>query len=325
MARIRSPKYPYIDLERAVTRVREFYGREQMNRVNTAVAVRHWSYNEKSSAGKQTVAALVAFGLMSDQGQKANRSVALTDVARLVLLADEDAPDRQQQLQECALRPSIHRTIWERFNGTLPSDDALRHYLLFENTPRFNENSVDQFISQLRTTLTFAQLIGPGTTYTPETPYDTEDSPEPPRVTVGDYVQWESGGSYQFKEPRRVARIESKDNSEFAFFDGETTGVPVRQLIAHEPPPEQSHHPSLQPASPSPSREAVGTGMQSGTSEIREDVFSLDEGIVRIQWPHPMSAESFEDLKAYVEIGLRKIGRSVLKKDLNDSTSTKLS
>lgn len=321
MAHTRSPKYPFIDLERAITRAREFYDREQMNRVNASVAMRHWSYAAKSGNGRQTLAALVAFGLMSDQGQKANRSVALTDVARIVLLADENAANRQRSVQECALRPVIHRTIWERFDGTLPSDEALRHYLLFDNSPPFNENSVDQFVAQLRSTLTFAQLLGTGATSAPETAVDTEGSLAQSMVSVGDYVQWESGGVHQFRAPRRVAKIESKDNKEFAILDGETTGVPVDQLVVQGPQPEQSQHPSPESASPISEQEGIPTAAHLTANEIREDVFSLDEGIVRIQWPHPLSAESFDDLKAYVEIGIRKIGRSVIKDDESDGAS----
>ncbi len=55
--------------------------------------------------------------------------------------------------------------------------------------------------------------------------------------------------------------------------------------------------------------------MEGARPGIREDIFSLDEGNFLIQWPDPLSAESFEDLKGYIEICLRKIQRSVQKPD----------
>ena len=44
---------------------------------------------------------------------------------------------------------------------------------------------------------------------------------------------------------------------------------------------------------------------------IRQDVFSLGEGPVTIQWPASLSPESFQDLSAWLDILKRKIGRSV--------------
>jgi hypothetical protein len=42
-----------------------------------------------------------------------------------------------------------------------------------------------------------------------------------------------------------------------------------------------------------------------------QDVFSLAEGNVSIQWPAAMSPESFQDLAGWMDILKRKIGRSV--------------
>ena len=44
---------------------------------------------------------------------------------------------------------------------------------------------------------------------------------------------------------------------------------------------------------------------------MKEDVFALTEGDVVLQWPELLSKESFEDLKAWATIVLRKIEREV--------------
>ena len=44
---------------------------------------------------------------------------------------------------------------------------------------------------------------------------------------------------------------------------------------------------------------------------FRQDVFSLDDGQVILRWPEKMSASSYEDFKDWIEIQVRKIGRSV--------------
>jgi hypothetical protein len=46
-------------------------------------------------------------------------------------------------------------------------------------------------------------------------------------------------------------------------------------------------------------------------NKMQEDIFSLSEGRVVIQWPSPLSAESIQDLKDWLKIVERKITRSM--------------
>lgn len=50
-------------------------------------------------------------------------------------------------------------------------------------------------------------------------------------------------------------------------------------------------------------------------ANVRQDTFSLDEGMVVLQWPAHLSKASFEDLKDWMELQLRKIARSVQSSD----------
>lgn len=44
---------------------------------------------------------------------------------------------------------------------------------------------------------------------------------------------------------------------------------------------------------------------------IKQDVFSLDEGQVVLQWPAKMSAASYRDFKDWIDLQVRKIARAV--------------
>ena len=48
-------------------------------------------------------------------------------------------------------------------------------------------------------------------------------------------------------------------------------------------------------------------------SIFRQDVFTLDEGQVILRWPEKMSESSYEDFKAWIELQVRKIGRTIEK------------
>jgi hypothetical protein len=103
------------------------------------------------------LAALKKFGLIVDEGSAAGRRARLSgDALRIIQDEREDSTDRQQLLKEAALKPTIHRELWDEFDGSLPSDANLRFKLLNEHS--FTPNAVNDFIRQFRDTLAFAGL-----------------------------------------------------------------------------------------------------------------------------------------------------------------------
>src|SRR4051812_3080119 len=86
--RDRSPSFPYISLEPAITRAKVFEAQYRKFSARMANAAEVWSLSAKSSSMLQTVAALKAFGLMKDSGSGADRKIELTDLA-LRILKDE--------------------------------------------------------------------------------------------------------------------------------------------------------------------------------------------------------------------------------------------
>ncbi len=147
----RSPNYPAIGLVKALERaqtIKEKAGRHQMS-----VGAAHAAWKYKAGVGDQNIAALKAYGLIEVQGKKDTRQIRLTEGAWRIL---GNAPNRAALLAEAALKPEIHEEIWEKYEGTLPADEVLRDYLVWER--KFNEASVDSFIAQFRNTIAFAGL-----------------------------------------------------------------------------------------------------------------------------------------------------------------------
>lgn len=303
--RVRSPKFPFIDLKTAIARAEAFYQCEKRNSASVPVAMQSWGYKVDSSGGFQTISTLKEFGLMEDFGSKDARRVKLTDRAlRIILDKREDATERAKLIKEAALLPKIHNALWQQYQGELPSDSNLRHYLMFDYETPFNENSVGGFIDQFRSTLAFAKL-----TESDDISSEDEDSGEPgadherPRVRVGDHVQWASQGVFQFPVPRRVRAL--SEDGEWAFVEGSNTGVPVKQLTLEQPPADTKKPPIL------PELKRAGVPPLQLGPGVRQDVFSLAEGPVTVQWPSMITKESYEDLADWLDILKRKIGRSV--------------
>jgi len=305
--RTRSPAYPFINLETAIARAKLFYDKETRNAANVNVAAKHWGFVEGSSNGAQTVAALINYGLMDDEGMGEKRKVRLTQSAlRILLDLRPDSKERAELIRQAALAPKIHQQLWEKWHRDLPSDAQLRHTLLFEWPTRFNENAVDTFIREYKDTIAFANLYE-SDTVAPEVK-DNGGGEDEYVPKVGDYVQWETRGMLQFQEPKRIREISS--DGAFAFVDGSYTGVPVGELTKEKAPL----------AAITPNHQIPPPSLKM---HIQEFVVPLSGGSRAVfQWPSSLSKEDVDDLKDSLRILERKISRSTDERaDLTSSGS----
>lgn len=157
--RDRSPSYPAIPLNVAVDKVRDLYRQEKAYLTPIETVLEHWKYSPKSGSGAVAVAAALKFGLVEDEGSGPNRRVKVSDLGlRIVRDTREHSPDRDRLLRDAALLPTIHRELWEKYGGSLPSDANLRHALKFEYG--FTDVGATEFAREFRSTIAFAGLVG---------------------------------------------------------------------------------------------------------------------------------------------------------------------
>jgi hypothetical protein len=301
--RTRSPASPFINLETALKRAKQFFDIQQRNAVSLKVAMKDWGYEGKSSGGLQTAATLISFGLMKDDGMGDRRKLQLTQNALRILLDQRpDSGDKAALIKQAALAPKVHQELWKKWGSSPPSDAELRHTLTLEWEPPFNEKTVDAFIKEYRDTIAFAKL-----TESDKVISEDGNSSDAGNVhyvpQVGDYVQWESQGVMQFKEPVKVLSI-STDRTH-VFVEGTTTGIPVNQLTRVEAPFKETL--------PESARIARLPLPLLPQTNMNEDVYSLPEGRIVVQWPTPLSAESVQEIKEYLKLLERKIMRSTTK------------
>lgn len=150
-AKHRSPNYPAISLGRALELAEMQYQKDKLQYVPVSITFGRWGY--KKGHGNLYLAALKAFSLVNVSGVGDKQQVAISEVARRIILK---APDRGTLIRQAALSPPIHSELWETYRGTLPQDDVLRDHLVFER--KFNENAVDGFIAQFRDTISLANM-----------------------------------------------------------------------------------------------------------------------------------------------------------------------
>ena len=304
--RTRSPAYPFVNLETALRRAKEFYAAQQHHAAPLKVAVKLWGYEEKSSGGLQTAAALVSFGLLNDEGTSDGRKVRLTPLALKILL-NPDLLGREEAIKQVALTPKIHRQVWNKW-GAKPPEASMRYALLTEWEPRFNPNTVDTFIREYRDTIAFAKL-SESDKVSSEGEGSADQGGKPAEPKIGDFVQWEHNGVLGFPESKRLTGF--SEDGDFAFVEGYKSGIPTDEIIPGDPPG--------QPSPIVPLRNLVR--MPEG-AKMRQDVFSLTEGEAIIHWPTPLSADSISELEDWLELVKRKIKRSGVEPEKSKAQET---
>jgi hypothetical protein len=155
----RSPAYPGIDLETALKRAETLYQAERTNPAHMDTILRHWGYTPKAGPGRTAFSALNKYGLLLEEGSSSTRRGRLSELALQIIRDDRpDSVERLQRIQKAALLPPIHKEIWSRYRGTLPSDQNLRYTLIQDRS--FTETGANEFIQEFRATIAFARLTG---------------------------------------------------------------------------------------------------------------------------------------------------------------------
>ena len=153
--KFRSPQFPFIPLEKAVVRAREFEAQYRTHPARVANAVKTWSYGEKSSGGIQTIAALSAFGLMEDDGSLENRKLKLTPLAQTIL-KDVRAGAAATALKTAALKPKVIAELWGEWGANRPPDSECISTLHLDKA--FSEEAAGRLLGIYDATIRYAGL-----------------------------------------------------------------------------------------------------------------------------------------------------------------------
>jgi hypothetical protein len=149
----RSPNYPGIDLGSAVMRAKSLFEHEQHHPAPSNVILSHWGYAPKSGGGSVVFAALKRFGLLEDASPG---HAKLSQLALDILHAEADDRRPHEELRHAALAPTLHKTLWDQYGPTLPSDESLKFKLTTEKG--FTPGGATEFISEWKRTMAYAQL-----------------------------------------------------------------------------------------------------------------------------------------------------------------------
>jgi hypothetical protein len=233
----RSPSFPYLGLPRAIGRAREFYQHARRHEARIADAAAAWGFAPKSSATLQTAAALLAYGLLEDQGSGEARKLKITDLA-FKALEDARPGAREAAMAEAARKPKLIAEYAENWKGGRPADAICISELRIERG--FTEEGAKNFLRVYDDTAPFTNGADFDNAVDPKEA-DYPPPPPPSKIKVGDYVQWTSDGVDQFNPPRKVEEI-LPDGMHVRVF-GSLAGISMSELTVVDPNKTQAKEP----------------------------------------------------------------------------------
>lgn len=151
----RSPQFPFISLEKAVARAKEFEAAFGQNSGRPASVAKTWGYSEKASGGIQTMAALYAYGLLNDEGSGASRKLRLSQLA-LTILKDKRPSNAEKALQQAALKPRVLNELWSEWGTSRPPDHECLSILHLDK--KFREDAAERLLKIYDSTIRYAGL-----------------------------------------------------------------------------------------------------------------------------------------------------------------------
>lgn len=152
----RSPQFPFITLEKAVIRVKEFevaYGQNAGRPLNV---VKTWGYTEKASGGIQTIAALASYGLLLDEGSGDTRKLRLSPLA-VTILKDKRAGAAEAALKQAAIKPKVLAELWAEWGTNRPPDHECLSILHIDK--KFREDGAERLLKIYDSTVRYANLV----------------------------------------------------------------------------------------------------------------------------------------------------------------------
>ncbi len=189
--RHRSPAYPAVALDEALDRLMRLYGEQKRATVHLDAAYESIGYKTGSSSGARVIAALKSYGLVSDEGSGNARKVRITDSGYKLVVLDREDSDWLKAVQAAALSPKLFRDLTDLWPDGLPSDSAIRNYLLLDLN--FNPDAIAELIKDFRSTYELAKLARPIRTENPEVDVH-ESHDDPMEGSAGNSVVTPTGG-----------------------------------------------------------------------------------------------------------------------------------
>lgn len=151
--RMRSPNYPSTSLPEAVELIDKIHRANRSNVIDREVAAQTMGYTGISGRSAKLLSNLVQYGLI----EKAGKSEIRVTQRGVEILHPDDAASKLNALREAAFDPELFQRVRDRFPDGLPSEGALRSYLVKEG---FTNAAIPSAMRAYMETCQFIEQVG---------------------------------------------------------------------------------------------------------------------------------------------------------------------
>lgn len=214
--RIRSPNYPSLPLDEAIDVVRKLHSFNRTNVLDRAAAAKDIGYTGLTGRSAKVLATLSQYGLL-DKAGKAGVRVSPLGVK---LLHPRNEGEFRESMAEAAFLPSLFAELREQFPDGVPSENALRSYLMRVG---FANVAVGPAISSFLETCHALEKVGAFESYGPSGPerpkYLDEDEPQPRQSTEVGFPRLPVPQSVDPAPINRSEGVRTMDGERIVFVD----------------------------------------------------------------------------------------------------------
>jgi hypothetical protein len=165
MSRVRSPNYPALSLPEAISAVTKIQAAEQHLAAPKEVVAKHLGYTSFHGLAGRVVSAIEKYGLLEEvNGDK----VRVSPLAMSILFSSTPE-EKNKAINEAAFKPALFAAIRDEWQGSRPSDENLRVYLVRK---KFGSDALDRVIEVYKETM---DLVTPESGVYPAQETDRKD------------------------------------------------------------------------------------------------------------------------------------------------------
>ena len=298
----RSPNFPFITLSKALERARTVYSATKRYDARLADMANALGTGVKSSGTLQTLSAMISYGLLEDNGSGDTRKFKISELG-FKALEDNRPGAKETALAEAALKPKLIAEYFALWGDDRPIDSISVSELRMERG--FTEDGAKAFLRVYDDAIRYAVKPGNGKQSDADSKVAAQaaDPIIDTNIEIGDLVQWESGGVLRLEKPTAVRAFHDHEGHLWAFVEDSETGIPMEELILQQKAPPAPRVPPTMPLEAKARPESISApGME-------EDRFTVDEGVVRVEFPKGMGAASVDELDQFFKLFIKKAAR----------------
>jgi hypothetical protein len=196
MVRMRSPNFPGLSLEDSVKSVKSIWDKNRRAPISREAGAKDLGYTGLTGRSLKVLGALNQYDLIENLSKGQMR---VTKTAEDILIGFPEEIKREA-VSAAGRAPSLYREIYERFEGHIPGDNAVRSFLFQRG---FTNEGVEKALKTFLETNRYIEINGVSESYGQEGDDEAESAPdhdfqEQPKMAVAVASPITASASRQF-------------------------------------------------------------------------------------------------------------------------------